>query len=536
MTGSRLLIAAAVFLGAVTFAVNAQQTADWPSYNRTLTSERYAPLSQIDRASVARLKVLCTYDVGAPGNFQTGLIQVGDQLVGTTDTDIFSLDPNTCAQQWRTREELSRNEGLRVNRGAAYLDGRLFRGTPDGRVIAYDAKSGKRLWHTTIAIQGLPESVPSAPIAWNGMVFAGIAGGDSKGVKGRVYAFDAASGKILWEAYLVPRAASDPTLGPSVAQPSGIAATWGNEPGMPISGGGTWTSYSLDPAAGVLYVPAGNPAPDFVSHLRPGANLYANSVVALDARTGAFKTHYPMVQGDYHDWDVSSAPAIVTTRQGRRIVAGTPKDGYLYGFDLASAKQLYKTPVTTILNADAPLTTSGTRFCPGTLGGSEWNGPAFDATRNLLFTGQVEWCVTVALAPEEEIRRTPTGQAWSGGARENAFGKLDPPANWKGHLRATDADTGMVRWQFVVPNPVESGVTPTAGGIVLFGDAGGNLYALDSDSGKVLWSQKIGGAIGGGVITYTRPAGQRIAVAAGMSSRLWPTEKVNNTVVILGLP
>ena len=189
---------------------------DWPSYNRTLTSERYSPLDQINTRNVGKLKVLCTYDVGQFAAFESGLIMVENALIGTTEFDIFSLNPATCAENWRTHEVYPPSL-LPANRGAAYMDGMLFRGTQDGRVLAYDFKTGKRLWETTIADAKRGESVPSAPIAWDGLVFVGNAGGDYKGGKGHMYALDAKTGKIVWEFFLVPKAEGDVTRGPQGA-------------------------------------------------------------------------------------------------------------------------------------------------------------------------------------------------------------------------------------------------------------------------------------------------------------------------------
>ena len=169
---------------------------------------------------------------------------VESALIGTTEFDIFSLNPATCAENWRTHEDYPPSL-LPANRGAAYLDGMLFRGTQDGRVLAYDFKTGKRMWETTIADPKLGESVPSAPIAWDGLVFVGNAGGDFKGGKGRMYALDAKTGKIVWEFFLVPKAEGEAVRGPQGASPLDTA-TWKNAPGIPISGGGTWTSYTLD--------------------------------------------------------------------------------------------------------------------------------------------------------------------------------------------------------------------------------------------------------------------------------------------------
>ena len=341
--------------------------ADWPSYNKTLTSERFSDLSQINTKNVAKLKVLCTYDTGRLTAFETGLIMVEGALIGTTEFDIFSIDPSTCAENWRTHEEYPAYI-LPTNRGAAYLDGMLFRGTQDGRVLAYDFKTGKRLWEATIGDVKKAEDVPAAPIAWQGLVFVGNAGGDFKGGKGHMYALDAKTGKIVWQFFLVPKAEGDTVRGPEGASPLDNS-TWKNVPGAPISGGGTWTSTTLDPASGLLYVPVGNPAPDYDNSVRQGDNLFTGSVVVLDAKTGAYKNHFQLVPRDWHDWDVSNPPALIKTRGGKRLMAVSPKDGHLYGFDLADNKLLYRTPVTRIENVEEPFAVDkDVHFCPGRRG------------------------------------------------------------------------------------------------------------------------------------------------------------------------
>lgn len=501
---------------------------DWPSYNNTLSSERYSPQREIDTADVHGLKVLCTFDSGEKGGFQTGLIEAAGTLFGTTEKDTFALDPSTCAVRWRVREDVP-DSFLKVNRGVAWSDGRLFRGTQDGRVIGYDAASGRKLWERRITDPNTAgaESVPAAPIAWQGMIFIGNAGGDNKGVKGRMYALDAATGQVRWETWLVPKDAAE-----------AAAQGWGNAPDVPISGGATWTSYTLDPASGLLYVPAGNPSPDFDRSLRPGPNANTGSIVVLDAKTGAFRTRYAVSPGDYHDWDVSTAPVLLQSKAGRHVVAVAPKDGHLHAFDIATGRSLYSTPVTRIENATAPLAQQPVHFCPGPQGGSEWNGPTYHAATNLLITGTVDWCATVTLQSADETRRTAMYAAWSGNRAASpmeTFGRLDPPATWAGWVYATDADTGKVAWKFRAPYPVMSGVTSTAGGLVFVGDMGGTLYAFGAADGKVLWSQALGGAIGGGVITYAEGGKQRVAAAVGMTSPIWPTPPTTERVVVLGL-
>jgi alcohol dehydrogenase (cytochrome c) len=512
---------------------------DWPSYNNTLRSDRFSPLSQINRTNAKNLKVLCTYDTGQYTGFTSGLLKVNDALIFVTEYDIFSIDPSTCRENWRTHEDYAPATPQDVNRGAAYLDGMLFRGTQDGRVLAYDFTTGKRIWETAIADPKKGESAPAAPIAWNGLVFIGNAGGDFKGVKGRMYALDAKTGKVVWEFYLVPKAEGDPTRGPAGASPLN-ASTWGNSlRGVPITGGATWTSYTLDPDTGLLYVPGGNPGPDFATDLREGSNLYSSSVVVLDAMTGAYKNHFKILPKDWHDWDVSGAPAIIKTAGGKKVLSVAPKDGHLYGFDLDTNALLYRQPVTRIENEDAPFAVGKpVRFCPGSTGGAEWNGPAYDPQLNLIYIGEIEWCTTVTLLSAEKIAAIAPGKPWSGEASINPFnpwGKADPVFDWAGWIYAVDADTGVWRWRAKTNYPIQSGVTPTAGGIVFFGDMGGNFYVLDASNGRRLWGQKIGGAIGGGVITYSVNGTQKIAVAKGLTEILWPTEITTAKTSILGL-
>ena len=177
-------------------------------------------------------------------------------------------------------------------------------------MLAYDFKTGKRIWATTIADPKYGELVPSAPIAAEGLVFVGNAGGDFKGGKGHMFALDAKTGKIVWEFFLVPKVEGDTVRGPLGATPLD-ASNWKNAPGIPISGGGTWTTHTLDTKTGLLYVPGGNPAPDFVVGVREGDNSFSDLVVVLDAKTGNYKNHFQVVKKDWHDWDVSNPPILI---------------------------------------------------------------------------------------------------------------------------------------------------------------------------------------------------------------------------------
>jgi len=500
---------------------------DWPSYNRTVSSDRYVPFDQINKANVARLKQLCVYDLNVDGSFQTGPIVIGRTMYLTTDKEIMAIDADTCQQKWRVREE-GPSLALRVNRGAAYLDGRVFRGTGEGNVLAYDATTGKKLWSTHIAEPSRAESVPAAPIAWNGLVFIGTAGGDRYGVKGRMYALDAKTGMIVWETYTVPTDAPQPGNEKMQAL---AKASWGNTSNVPITGGGTWTSYTLDPERGLLYISVGNPGPDFTNDVRTGQNLYTNAILILDAKTGIYRHHYSVVPADFHDWDLAAAPVLVTTKGGRRLVAAAPKDGVLYAYDLTTDKRLFETPITTRENVETPLSTAATHFCPGATGGSEWNGPAYSPDSNLIYDGTVDWCVTVTL-DASELAKKP-GQSWTGAQLADQFGKKD--LNWSGWVTATDADTGRVKWRFHATAPVVSGITPTRGGLVFAGDMDKHAYAFDADSGNILWQAHLPGAPGGGVISYLVDGRQHVAFVAGTRTTVLPVSPASAKIIVFGL-
>ena len=528
--------------GSVASAPSGEATAatsgDWPSYNRTLDSDRYSQLNQINAKNVEKLKVQCTYDTGQFTAFESGPIVVDNALIGTTEFDIFSINPATCIENWRTHEDYPPSL-IPVNRGAAYLDGMLFRGGEDGKVRAYDFKTGKLIWATMIADPKLGESVPAAPIASDGLVFVGNAGGDFKGGKGHMFALEAKTGKIVWEFFLVPKVEGDTVRGPLGATPLDTSS-WKNGPGIPISGGGSWTSYTLDAKAGLLYVPGGNPAPDFAIAVREGENFYTDSVVVLDAKTGAYKHHYKLVPKDWHDWDVSNPPILIQSGGGKQLMLDAPKDGYLYGFDLAGNNLLYRTPVTQIENVVENFTLGQeVHFCPGAVGGEEWNSPVFDPRTNLVFTGEVDWCDTAAPKDADQLRSVKIGQPWAGMATWNPFamfGKFSrSDGHWAGWLYATDADSGVWKWRVKSNYPIVSGLTATAGGLMLFGDVGGHFYVLDAGNGQKLWSQELNGAVGGGVITYTVDGVQKIAAAIGFTHPVWPTKIVTAKIVVLGL-
>jgi len=497
---------------------------DWPTFNRTLAGDRFSPLTQIDRSNVARLAVQCRYALPEVTALQTGPIVVGGTMYFTTDTVSYAIDGATCAEKWKSIRHSPTPSRLAVNRGAAYMEGRLFRGTSDAHVIALDAASGTQLWDVTLDVAGRGVTVPMAPTAWHGLVFVGNAGGDLSGIIGHVYALDARDGHVVWTFDVVP------SSGPA-------RATWPTADRYPISGGAFWTAFTLDDNDGILYVSSGNPAPDYDIAVRDGENLYTNSLIALNAADGKLLAYNQLVKHDFHDWDVDSPAPLVTTRSGRAIAASANKDGLLSVVDRTHVKDgamptAYQVPTTTREHIDTPLSRdSKTRFCPGYLGGSEWNGAAFSPPLNAIYVGAADWCSTVQLVPV--TAPVPAkGAGWFGAATQT----MDPPSNAKGWLTAFDAEGGKVKWKFAAPHPILAGVTPTAGGIVFAADLGGTLFAFDADNGNTLWKLETGQSMGGGIVSYLAGGKQRIGVATGMKSPIWPGGSSASQIVVYGIP
>jgi len=483
--------------------------ADWPMYARDYTSTRYSPLTEITPKNVANLKQTCSYPLPEASTFESSLVEIGGTLYFTTSDTTYALDATNCRLKWREKHELQAPGG--TVRGVAVAANRVFRGFRDGFVIAYDISNGEQVWSTKLtAPDGRTAIIAVAPLVWNGMLFIGTSGAEQN-CACFVAGLDAATGKVMWTFHTVP----------SPGQPG--ADSW--PPGVTPGGGSTWTSFTIDPETAALYVSTGNPGFDFAGDYRPGANLYTNSVVVLDAKSGALRTYYQIVPHDYHDWDLTASPVVLTTKSGARRAMAAGKDGFLTAIDPKAQKVLWKTPVTTMENIDAPLTPQGTHVRPGATGGVQWNGPAFSPATNLVYVNAVDWCSTIKLDPDYDGKKNFLGSA-------NAFGDHDPDA--LGWVTAVDADSGAVRWKFKTASPMVAGIAVTAGGLVLTADLASDFLAFDAQSGKLLHRIKLGQPTGGGVITYRAGGKQKIAVATGLEDRIFGTHG-QPAVVVFGL-
>lgn len=488
---------------------------EWRSYNKSLNGQRYSLLGQINTNNAGSLAEVCKTRLADQGSFQAGLLVIDGVMYATTATDTVALNPVNCEIIWRHRYDREEPSPLSVNRGVAYYGGRLFRGSDDGRVYALDARTGTELWTNIVGEAALGEMVSGAPLAWNGIVVVGTAVSEF-GVRGRVIAYDAMSGRELWNFDTVPRP----------GEPG--SETWRNTVWNDAGGGGggTWSHFALDPSSGELFIPVGNPIPDFVPADRLGDNLYTNCVLVLDVYTGELKWWYQLAPNDGLDHDLAAAPMLYRNSQGVSMVAAGGKDGYLHIIDRKTRKLIAKTAVTTVDEPVPVPTPEGLDVCPGVAGGVEWNGPAFDPKINRIFIGSLDYCSRFIAEPG--TKPDPGGPNYGG-----SWTGIDTPKGW---LYALDADTGTVAWRFHAGNGMLGGTTATAGGIVMSGDNDGKFFVFNSASGEILKTVDTGGSLSGGVITYDIGGKQYIAVTSGNHSRTLFGASGRPSVIIMALP
>jgi alcohol dehydrogenase (cytochrome c) len=433
---------------------SAPQPDDWITVNKDYRSQRYVDLDQITPANVANLGEICEIQLNEPVFFSSGLLKIGRTLYVNTYRGTYAFDAVTCQLRWKdVMDTFSTSLKTNNSRGSAYLDGKIFRGTPDGNLIALDANTGVQLWSNTTSAPNANEVFVSAPIAWQGKVFAGIAVGDA-GIAGRLMAFDANTGKQLW--------AFDTTLGYN-------------------AGGGFWTTYSLDPRTGEVFGAVANPYPDFYrdGDVDKEITRYTDSAISVDAAKGTLNWSYQAVPRDDHDWDLATAPTLYRTPAGRAMVAITGKGGRVFGLDRATQSLVFDTPATTLQNDQEPLTGNWLQVCPGLQGGAMFTGTVYNPTTGTLYIGMNDHCAWYFSNPDAP-------GAFSGGGVVKdwaAAAKLQAPTGW---ITAINGATGSVLWQYHAESQVQAGLLPTKSGLLIGGDTHGNLLMLNAADGTLL--------------------------------------------------
>jgi PQQ-dependent dehydrogenase (methanol/ethanol family) len=507
---------------------------EWPSYGRDYTNQRYSPLDQINTTNVGTLALAWKHDTRpAPVPTVPGLLKqetspiVADGVLYYTypGPQVFALDAATGRELWRFNT--TGNGPIRVccgpnNRGVAVAQGKVFVATLDARVIALDAKTGTVLWQISAADGARGYSFTIAPLVADGKLIVGAAGGEFE-IRGFVDAYDLESGALVWRFWTIPSPAEGGWWGNwATTTPDGDKLprdivreradsakhpdTW-ERGGAPV-----WTTPSYDAALGLVYFGTGNAGADYDDHARPGDNLYAVSIVAVDIKTGKHRWHYQMIPHDVWDYDATSPTVLVDARvNGARIpaVAQAGKTGWVYILDRRTGKRIVRSEeFVPHENMFVMPTRSGVRIAPGIDGGADWQPMAYSPRTGLLYVrGQHTPYVLRSIPGEHTV-----GDFYNGGMASPAGGT--PRAT----TAAVDASTGKIRWQTFTDEPtlfstLGGGSLATAGDLVFYGDPRGFLNAADARTGEVRWAYQTGSWVRATPITYGVAGRQFVALA-----------------------
>jgi alcohol dehydrogenase (cytochrome c) len=490
---------------------------EWPTYHGLLSGNRHSPLDQINTKNIDRLAPAWSFQVpGAQSALQGTPVVVDGLMYVTTVNTVYALDARTGRQVWRYTRP--RTQGVvgdaasGINRGVAVLGDRVFLQTDHAHLIALHRIGGQLLWDVEMADYRDHYGGTSAPLVVNGLVIAGVSGGD-EGNRGFLDAYKAETGERVWRFWTVP-ARGEPG-----------SETW---VGKALEHGcaSTWLTGTYDPEAGLLYWPTGNPCPDYNGEERKGDNLYSNSVIALDPDTGKLRWHFQFTPHDLHDWDATETPMLVDTMfrgRPRKLLLHADRNGFFYVLDRLTGELLVAEPFIKkltwasgigkdgrpiLLPGNEP-SLEGTRTCPSVAGATNWPSMSFNPNTGLFYLMVEESCSIYSKSSEWWVR----GQSFYGGDTRRS--PNDVSAKF---LRALDVQTGKVVWEIpdLSGGILASGVMSTAGGLVFYGDApGGAFIAADAATGKRLWHFNTGQSWKSGPMTYVVAGRQHVAVAAG---------------------
>jgi alcohol dehydrogenase (cytochrome c) len=507
----------------------ADEPRNWITYGGNYASQRFSRLDQITPANVTTLESKWVLQDRVFGAWQSNpLIVDGIMYVTERPNDVMALDAKTGRAFWLYRYTPS--EDARVccganNRGVAILGDTLYMGTLDGHLIAIDAKNGHPIWNVAVGDVKLAYSITMMPLIVKDKVIVGVGGGEF-GIRGFIAALDAKTGKEAWRFYTIP----------APGEPG--SDSWRGD-AWKTGGGSVWVTGSYDPDLNLTYWGVGNPGPDWNPDQRPGDNLYTDSVVALDADTGALKWHFQFTPNDGYDYDSVQVPVLVDMPwQGapRKLMLWANRNGHFYVLDRTNGKFLLGKPFVKVNWASGldengrPTQTpqpAGMPTWPGNQGGTNWYPPSFSPRTGLFYFSAWENYATI-YRKEESVYQP--GRNFSGGgftvlspvpgAPTIGIGRTTPVNNWtsevgSGAVMAIDPRTGEAKWKFEQFDVTDAGMLTTASDLLFTGGREGYFYALDARSGKLLWKASLGGQIVMAPVTYMVDGKQYVSVISG---------------------
>jgi PQQ-dependent dehydrogenase (methanol/ethanol family) len=526
--------------------LNAQQSGDWLMYGGNYWNNRHSPLNTINTTNVKNLVPRWVFQTGSEQNasLETTPVVVNGIIYFTSavapNNLVFAYDLKTGKQVWQKELKVASNAfGVaccgRNNRGVAVANGMVYVATLDAHLVALDQATGDVKWDMVVGdpAQGYTETM--APLAVDGNVIIGTSGAEY-GIRGFVKAYNGTTGTLVWTWYTIPSPQEGGWWGKwskttgegndlhrDIVREKGDSAK--TTDAWQHGGGSMWMTPAYDPSTKMLYVSIGNPSPDLDGSIRPGDNLWTESIVAIDAVTGKFKWGYQEVPHDVWDLDAASPPVIAMVG-GKKVVVEAGKTGWVYVLDAATGKLVRKSDAFVPQeNMFAQPTPEGTRMLPGANGGEEWSPIAVNPDLGYAYTVGLHQPMfyKTHYAPWE------AGRLWLG----SAFVAVPGEAQW-GNVSAIDLSTGKIAWQVKTEQPMMGGITSTAGGLVFTGEGNGWFKAYDAKTGGVLWQFYCGAGVNSAPSVFAVNGEEFIAVAAGGNLQLhYP---VGDAVFVFGLP
>ncbi|AJG18500.1 pyrroloquinoline quinone-dependent dehydrogenase [Cupriavidus basilensis] len=514
---------------------------DWVHSNGSYVQTRYYPGSQINTRNVAKLKPAFLFQTAVLESMETAPIVVnGVMFLTTSYNHVYAIDAVTGKEFWHYKHKMGPITTFCCgpnNRGVAVSGDRVFMGTLDARLVALDARTGKLLWETQIADPELGYSETMAPVVVDDKILIGTNGGEY-GIRGFLKAYSATDGKLLWTFYTIPekghegvwatRDATGRDMKRDIAAEKKQLADKGGDFYKAL-GGGVWMPPAIDRKNRMAIFVVGNPSPDLYGAIRPGDNLYTDSMVAVDLDTGAYKWHSQYIAHDVWDLDAVSPPILVDVRdKNGQMIPGVihgGKTGHVYVHDRRDGR-LIRFSQAMIPQEDMWTlpTANGARMLPGANGGVEWSPMAFNPKTRMAYAANLHQPMTYQV----EASPYPGGKLWLGGA----FKTIPAEAQW-GKLSAVNIDTGKVVWDYKTDQPLIGGVLATAGGLVFNGEGNGLFRAFDAATGKKLWEYQCGAGVNAPAVSYMVGGKQYIAVAAGGNTQL--DFKRGNSVLVFAV-
>ena len=526
-------------------AMTALPTTSWPTNGGNLYNQRYSPLDQIDRTNVADLKGVWQARLNGSGvglrysGEGQPIVHDGVIYLPTGADDVFALSVDTGEILWSYQAELDPRISTIccgwISRGVAVGDGRVYIGQLDGKMVALDQETGEVAWSVQAERWQDGYVITSAPLYYEGLVITGFAGAEFA-QRGRVKAYDAETGALVWTFYTIP--------GPGEYGHD----TWPADSDIWMYGGGSvWQTPAVDPELGLVYFTTGNAGPDFNGAIRPGDNLFTSSVVALDIRTGTYRWHYQMVHHDIWDYDFPTPVVLFDVDidgRDRKGLAATGKTGWVYLLDRENGEPLVgieERPVPqepgqataatqpypvgdayVPQSIDIPpegfaLVNGGRIFTPfmdtpiamkpSIAGGANWPPSSYDPTTALYYVcAQDDF--GVFQGGESYDEPGVAGRFFAGGV----FGSTSIPP--QGIFAAIDVRTNRVAWNQRWPDVCYSGSVATGGGLLFVGRNDGRFTAMDSSTGEMLWEFQTGAGVNASASVFEHDGEQHVVVYA----------------------